>query len=355
MNVRSAVLSALSALIALAEPVRAAPPTPGPTGVARERSFWLHASLASAAQRGYWGPEFPACRPPTDGEIRNAVGVLCDACAANRLYLVYHREMPLADAERTFELWRKHSPTGVQIVPALLLRMYDKGRSEVFAPDEIRRLAAFFRRAVSPDLLAVFDVYAGRDQGGGLEHLSKEYPGGLIRLGIQPGERIAPPFVHAVQDTWSGLCHGRTDDDWRAPGFGAETLRRWVQDRNRGGGRVAWNLVAVAWDYSATERGGYPGYDDADRNMPLPAGRNGAAMNEILRIAQAERLGGFSSDLLILQANSQSAKHDGRSGSLYETLKRGGLYGGHYAQPFQEIATIYRTLRDGEGPAGSKP
>jgi hypothetical protein len=98
------------------------------------------------------------------------------------------------------------------------------------------------------------------------------------------------PFVAAVQDTWSGFCHGKTNADWFDKGFGAETLRKWVKDRNRKDQPVAWDLMVVAWDYSTTARGGYPGYDDAAKNMPLPAGRNRLAAKEILRVAQVGRL-----------------------------------------------------------------
>ena len=37
-----------------------------------ERSFWLHASLATKSQKGYWGPAFPASPSPTETDIRNA-------------------------------------------------------------------------------------------------------------------------------------------------------------------------------------------------------------------------------------------------------------------------------------------
>ena len=39
----------------------------------------------------------------------------------------------------------------------------------------------------------------------------------------------------------------------------------------------------MAWDYAATERGAYPGYDDAAKNMPLPAGRK-AILDRLLRL-----------------------------------------------------------------------
>ena len=115
----------------------------------------------------------------------------------------------------------------------------------------------------------------------------------------------------------------------------------------RNGGRlpVVWNLIVVAWDYAVPGRGGYPGYDDAEKNMPLPAGRNRLAQRLIREAAQPAVFGGFSSDLYILNENSRSAAHDGKEGAFYQTLKRGEEYRGYYAQPLQEIAAIYRELR----------
>ena len=158
------------------------------------------------------------------------------------------------------------------------------------------------------------------------------------------------PFVAAVQDTWSGFCHGKTNADWLDRGFGAETLRKWVEDRNRQDKPVAWDLIVVAWDYSATERGSYPGYDDAAKNMPLPTGRNRLAAQEILRTGRVGCVAGFSSDLFILQANSGNPAHDGLEASFYETLKRGEAYTGYYSVPFHEIVAIYNGLRDGKSP-----
>ena len=78
---------------------------------------------------------------------------------------------------------------------------------------------------------------------------------------------------------------------------------------------MAWDLITVAWDYTATDRGGYPGYDDARKNMPLPAGRNALAAR-ILSVAKRQALAGFSSDLFILHVNSRSPTHDGPDGVL---------------------------------------
>jgi hypothetical protein len=107
---------------------------------------------------------------------------------------------------------------------------------------------------------------------------------------------------------------------------------------------VAWDLVTVAWDYSATERGGFPGYDDAEKNMALPAGRNRLAVQLIRDAAAPTALRGFSSDLYILHENSRTAAHDGRDGSFYECLKRGEDYRGFYGAPLREIAAIYAGL-----------
>ena len=123
-------------------------------------------------------------------------------------------------------------------------------------------------------------------------------------------------------------------------------LRRWVEFRNRGDQPVAWDLIAVAWDYAATAEGRHPGYDDAARNAPLPSGRNKLAVAEIRRVAKSGRLAGFSSDLCILEANSKHPARDGATNSLYACLRRGVEYRGVFAQPLAEIAGVFTSLRD---------
>ncbi len=312
---------------------------------ALERSFWVHASLTPLPQRGYWGTNFPVAVPPTEQEIENAVGMLTDGYAANRLYLFYHREFGIDEAERTYRFWKKHCPGSVELVPTLLLKMYDEKQTTVFSAAELRRLSHFFKKEIDADVLGIFDILPRRDQGESLTLLAEEYPRGLIRVGLSPEEKASRPFVAAVQDTWSGLCHGTTNADWGDVGFGAEALRRWVRARNGEDTPIVWNLIVVAWDYSTTERGGYPGYDDAAKNMPLPAGRNRLAAEEIRRAAAPGRFAGFSSDLTILQVNSHHPNHDGAEKSFYATLKRGEDYGGYYAVPFREIVSIYREMK----------
>lgn len=312
-----------------------------------ERSFWIHASLGLFTQRNYFGAEFPATPMPTRGQVANAARLLTATYAANRLYLIYHRELPAADARTLLRWWRDACAKEIEIVLAFVLRMYDKAQSAAFSKDELAGLSRYCRDDLQMRQAAIYDIAPLRDAGELTRVLSRHFDGGLARLGLQPGEPLDAPFVSGVADTWSAFCHGkRNEEDWRQPGFGAETLREWVTARNGGTRPVAWDLVVVAWDYAATPRGGYPGYDDAEKNMPLPAGRNRAALKVIRETAQPSLLAGFSSDLYILHENSRSTAHDGRERSFYECLKRGEDYRGCYGGPFQEVARLYREMRD---------
>lgn len=312
-----------------------------------ERSYWVSATLGTSIVRGYWHPNAAAGPPPADEEIRAAARLLCGHYGANRLYLIYHREVLPAEARRVFLAWRRACPPAVELVPTLVLLMYDGKQTPVFGPIELRSLLRFFKQSVNPRMAAVYDVQHLRDAGPLLRVMAEEYPDGLMRVGIQPDEPIAPPFSSAVQDTWSGLCHGKTNEDWMSPGFGAGTLKQWLEARNNQQRPVAWDLVAVAWDYAPTERGEYPGYDDAAKNMPLPAGRNRLAARLMLQTARPEVFAGFSSDLFIVQTNSIHSARDGRDKAFYQWLKRGTAYRGAFSEPLEEIAAIYRSLRAG--------
>lgn len=316
-----------------------------------ERSYWLHASLGDRTLRGYWGRDMEGEPAPSEEEVRNAARVLCNDYAANRLYLIYHAEMPLEHACRVFRWWRDACPRAVDVVPTIVPRMYDKETTLVFAPDDLRRIVRFFRRDLGVSHVGLYDVYPDRDHREATAILEEEFKRRLVRVGIQPDEKISEAYAWVVQDTWSAFCHGRTEADWRSPGFGAETLRKWVSARNTAPCPVVYDLIVVAWDYTPTARGEYPGYDDAKKNMPLPMGRNRAGAGEILSLAQPGQLGGFSSDLFILQANSRTREHDGLEKSFYRTLKRGEMYGGYYAAPLREVVEIYRELRAGRLPS----
>ncbi len=315
-----------------------------------ERSLWINASL-QAPKRGYWGTAFPESIRPTDPEIVNAVRVLlADACPT-RLYLIHHHEMPIAQTKEVLRAWRKACPPSVELVPTLVLKMYDRALTPVFTDEELGELIGFLKKEIHPERIAVYDVLPSRDQGQALTTLAERFPKGLIRVGLQPDEPLNPPFTAAVEDTWSALCHGLTTSDWQDRGFGRDTLRKWVASRNATQAPIAYDLVVVAWDYANTKRGEYPGYDDAHKNLPLPVGRNRLAVTEMLEQAKPGTLAGFSSDLLILQLNSETTQHDGKDESFYETLKAGRHYEGFYAKPWREICEIFNAISKGEIPS----
>ena len=313
-------------------------------GHAQERSLWINAAL-TAPKRGYWGTAFPEAPPPSAAEIANAARVLVRDANPTRLYLIHHHEMPIASALTLFRDWRKAVPATVELVPALVLRMYDKAMTPVFSAEELQMLVSFFKAEINRDRIAIYDVLPKRDQGDALQALAAAYPKGLLRLGLQPDEDLASPFTGAVEDTWSGFCHGKSNADWQSPGFGRDTLRRWVELRNQQSRPIAYDLIVVAWDYANTKRGEYPGYDDAHKNLPLPTGRNRLAFDEIKALAKPGVFAGFSSDLVILELNSETAEHDGREHSFYATLKRGESYTGFYAQPWKEVCELFTMPR----------
>ena len=315
-----------------------------------ERSYWIHASLGANLSKGYWAENArPNSGVPTRTEIRNAARLLTGHYAANCLHLVYHNEIPIRDLGRIFRDWRSACPEDVELVPALVLKRYDKAQGDVFSEPEFARLCDLLK-STGFRKVAVYDVLPNRDASKWIARLAEAFPGGLVRVGIQPEEKIAEPFAAAVQDTWSGLCWGKTNADWESPGLGRDALRSWVKARNAEAKPVAWDLIAVAWDYVPTARGDYPGYDDSARNMPLPAGRNRLAAREILVTASRKVLAGFSSDFVILEWNSRHANHDGRENSIYQVLRRGEAYKGYYSAPLEEIAGIYSGLRSGRLP-----
>lgn len=314
-----------------------------------ERSLWINVALATP-KLGYWGTSFPEAVSPTGAEIANAARVLIRDANPTRLFLIHHHELPFAQTAELFRAWRKACPASVELVPALVLKMYDKERTPVFTQDELDELLAFLKSEINPDRIAIYDVLPGREQGPALTTLARQFPKGLIRVGLQPDEPLEAPFSGAVEDTWSGLCHGLTHADWQDRGFGRDTLRKWVASRNAQAFPIAYDLIVVAWDYANTRRGEYPGYDDAHKNLPLPTGRNHLAVAEILAQAHPGKLAGFSSDLLILQLNSETPQHDGGAASFYETLKAGRSYEGFYAKPWQEIGEIFQSLSRGQMP-----
>jgi len=106
-----------------------------------ERSFWLNASLA-VPRLGYWGAGFAPPQAPSTEEVGRAARVLLEQARPNRLYLIHHRELPFAEITRVFRDWRRACPASVEIVPALVLRMYDKEAAPVFSDSELEALVS---------------------------------------------------------------------------------------------------------------------------------------------------------------------------------------------------------------------
>ncbi len=316
-----------------------------------ERSFWVHASLAGQAQQGYLGTNFLSASAPTEIQIRNAARLLTEDYAANRLYLIYHHEIPIMDAERVFQIWREACPAEIDLVPAILLRAYDTAQTEIFSPREIRLLSAFLKSEINPARCAVFDLQPQRAQGPCLKILAEEFNGGLFRLGLAPGEPLETPFSAGVLSVSSALFQGNSDDEWKQSGFGLETLRKWVAARNEQKLPIAWSLPVAA---SQREGVGFE-RENVETNSPVPVGRNALAAEEVLQRSRPACFSGISCDLRALQANSQALTHDGSGYSFYEMLKRGQVYVGYYARPFYEIVKIYGALRAGNAPDSLPP
>jgi hypothetical protein len=302
-----------------------------------ERSFSIHASLASLVQSDQWSTNFPSASAPTEIEIRNAARLLTYDYAANRLYLVYHKELPLMEARTAFQVWRHVCPPEVELVPTLALRCGQTNQNELFTTNELRFLIAFFKREINPRRVAVLNVGSNINELVCLRALASEYGDGVIRAGIQPDEPLDEPFTAAVEDAGAAICNAESNADWQQPESGRETLRKRVQSRNATPLPVTWTLAVV-------------GAGDPDKKMPLTKGRNTLAVGEILHFAMPALIAGFSTDLQRLQVDSRVMNHDGAANAFYQTLKDGRIYVGYYARPFHEVVKIYTTLRSGKVP-----
>src|SRR5438132_2553788 len=183
-----------------------------------ERSFSLHASLGSRLERDSWVTNFPSANGPTEAHIRNAARLLTFDYAANRLYLIYQKEISLPEAERVFRIWREACPLEVELVPALLLRTTN--RTEIFNATQLRALISFFKAEINSAHLAVLHPDSADSTS---RLLAAEYAEGLIGLGLGPEEPLAAPFQTAVADASSALSRGSSNEEWQQPGSGQET------------------------------------------------------------------------------------------------------------------------------------
>ena len=297
-----------------------------------ERSFSLHASLDSRLEQDR-PTSFASAAGPAESQIQNAARLLTFDYAANRLYLIYQKEISLPEAERVFQAWRLACPAEVEVVPALMLRSRGTNRVQIFSAAELTALLRFFKTEINRAHLAVLSS----DDDPLLPLLTAEDKEGLARLALPPDQSLTSPFHAAVVETSKAFSGGGANDEWQQPGSGREMLRKLVEQRNRGTATISWNLGIV-------------GTSNSTQNGIAP-GRNGLAASEILYAATPNLLGGFSADLGTMQSNSRTLAHDGSGYSFYEMLKRGQVYVGFYAKPFHEVVKIYQSLRADKRPA----
>jgi hypothetical protein len=307
-----------------------------------ERSFSLDASLTTLGRNGISASNLPSAFLPDETEIRNAAQLLTTDYAANRLYLIYRKEMTIADAERVFELWRQFCSAGVEVVPVLALHPSNNPHEELFSSAEIKALARFFKRQINPTRLAVAGLKGESDDGAGFQFLASEFKTGLLFFGMQPEAKPAAPFSGGVLEIKQALSQGESNEQWQQSGFGLERLRKCVIAGNERAFPVAWTLAVTTGDYNGSGSGAD---DDAQHYMPLPSWRNTLAAREVVQAAQPASLSGFNVDLHLLHVGSQTVTHDGSGYSFYEMLKQGHVYVGFYARPFHEVVRIYSSLR----------
>jgi len=296
-----------------------------------ERSFRLQVSLANLPPRTEWNDNLPPAIVPSEFDIRHAAQLLTDDYAANRLYLIYQKELPLDEAERTFLLWRKSCPLDVEIVPVLVLHA-GKQKTSVFSSNELRVLSSFFEQELFVKQLGLIGTQQSDPN---LSAVSSRLR--LLNLDLAAGQKVSGPFSAGTEELMPLLADGASADDWAKQGLiklgeSLGTLESETVPR-------AFTLTALASDAISAEKA-----------LPLPAGRNAAAAALVIQTAPARNFRGFSFDLNALQFCSRTVNHDGSGYGFFEMLKRGQVYIGFYARPFHEVVKVYQGLRSGVPP-----
>ena len=134
----------------------------------------------------------PALLDPLAGR-RILVGI-SGSIAAVKLPLVVS-----ALVQRGAEVRCVLTPSAEQLVSAVALASLSRHRCYLDADQwshtaprplhvELAEWAEFFRAKVNPKQLAIYDVYARAQIPAAIQLLSREYPAGLIRVGLQPGD-----------------------------------------------------------------------------------------------------------------------------------------------------------------------
>lgn len=328
-----------------------------------ELSYWIDLDVKHNNGRGYW---FNVADRTEDGvpgqaEIQNTCDAMSKLYNATKLYVIYHRQFEIEKAKQVLNHWKTYgSQYGIEIVPTIVLESYATPTTLNFTDQELIELSQWCKSNINSNALGIYDVYVRQSVGGPQDlQLTKLNAGvsiPLVRVGLQPGERMNSYFTTGVQDTWSAECQGLTNELWENPRYfkgtnkyGRKLLQEWVNERINGEARtIIWNLIPVAWDYDdPLDPFGYifPG-DNALTNDPPVAGRVALSQQYIeswYPEGKSNKLfGGFSCDLHILEANSYGKPE---TPTFYDQLRSKGTYSGYYAEVMKEIGAVYGKLK----------
>lgn len=324
-----------------------------------ERSYWIDIDVRHNNGRGYWKniADKPVDSLPTEEHISNTCKVLSNTYNANKLYVTYHRQFEIEDAKNVLKLWKKYGDeNGLTIVPTVVLQSYAKEELLNFTNEEIIEFTKWSLENIDPNEFGIYDVYI-RHQEGSIQDLqmaemNKAVGNKLIRVGLQPGEKLNKYLVGGVEDTWTAECQGITNELWENPvtvngtnKYGRLLLQEWIMERiNEEDKRIVWNKIPVAWDYDEpVDSLGYicPG-DDALINDPPLKGRIELCDKYIAQWYKEnnaiDRFYGYSSDLHILEANSYGKPE---RPSFYQQIRSNQEYKGYFADAMLEIAGVY--------------
>lgn len=328
-----------------------------------ELSYWIDLDVRHNNGRGYWFnvANRPVDVAPTEIEIDNSCRTLAQLYNANKLYVVYHRQFEIAQAKTVLGYWKTAGAKyNVEIVPTIVLESYATPTAMNFTDEEIVELAGWSKSNINATEFGIYDVYVRQSAGSAQDlQLSKLKEGvdlSLVRVGIQPGERMNAYFSSAVQDTWSAECQGITNELWENPRYykgtnvyGRKLLQQWIDERkNNESRKIIWNLIPVAWDYdNPLDPFGYvfPGDDALINDPPIP-GRVTLSKDYIISWYPAgtknKLFGGLSCDLHILEANSYGRPE---APTFYDQLRSLQTYNGYYAEVMREMGEVYGSLK----------
>lgn len=142
------------------------PPTARETSF--ELSYWIDMDLFGNHLRGYWynvderNPE----NIPEPSYVQNTCNRLSDEYGANKLYVVYHRQFDIDDAEYVMRMWKSFGDKkNLKIVPTVVLQSYANPQQMNFPDDMIIEFAQWCMTNINSDEFGIYDVYTRDAQG----------------------------------------------------------------------------------------------------------------------------------------------------------------------------------------------